>query len=164
MEINVNIKCPDLPIAAAALAKALSAIGSSSSATESLGGRAEEPNPATASAPTSTGVSVTPQAPAAAPMQAPVAANPIPPYAPSMGTPGAVPIAPTPAAVPTSPAPQITGDMVAKAGADLIAANPAAMAQLNALLQKYGVSCAQELRPDQIGPFATEMRALGAKV
>ena len=73
--------------------------------------------------------------------------------------------APTaPAAVPTSPAPEITGDMVAKAGADLIAANPANMGPLNALLQKYGVSCAQELRPDQIGPFATEMRALGAKI
>ena len=69
-----------------------------------------------------------------------------------------------PTAVPTSPAPQITGDMIAKAGADLIVSNPAAMGPLNSMLQKYGISCAQELKPDQIGAFATEMRALGAKI
>lgn len=56
--------------------------------------------------------------------------------------------------------------MMANSGANLItiAANPAVMGQLNALFQKYGVGCAQELRPDQIGPFATEMRALGARI
>lgn len=68
------------------------------------------------------------------------------------------------AGVPTSPAPEITGDMVAKAGADLLTTNPGTLAALNGLLQKYGVSCAQELRPDQIGAFATEMRGLGAKI
>ena len=41
---------------------------------------------------------------------------------------------------------------------------PAAMPQLMALLQKYGVQSAQQLKPDQIGAFATEMRALGAVI
>ena len=142
MDINVTIKCPDLPLAAAVLAKAI------------LREEYPENNPT---------VSSQDIPPAPAPAPAPV--NPTTAATLVTTTHGTVSTAPTaPAAVPTSPAPAITGDMVAKAGADLIAANPAAMGPLNALLQKYGVSCAQELRPDQIGPFATEMRALGARV
>ena len=138
MDINVTIKCPDLPLAAAVLAKAI------------LREEYPENNPTVSSQDT------VPTAPALV--------NPTP-SSPVMTTPSPAQIVPmAPAAVPTTPAPQITGDMVAKAGADLIAANPAAMGPLNALLQKYGVGCAQELRPDQIGPFATEMRALGARV
>ena len=139
MEITVNIKCPDLPLAAAALAKAVMHLCPSAITEKDIDHEAikEAVDPAPKN----------------------------PTLSPAMTTPTAAPTAPTaPAAVPTTPAPQMTGDMVAKAGADLIAANPAAMAQLNGLLQKYGVGCAQELRPDQIGPFATEMRALGAKV
>lgn len=165
MDINVTIKCPDLPLAAAAIAKAL------------MGGKdAEEtPIPAMPQA-----AAVNAPSPAPSPAPAPVAGVPVTaspsevnptPGAPqtyipadAMTAPVPVPTAPSPTAVPTTTAPQITGDMVAKAGADLIAANPAAMAQLNGLLQKYGVGCAQELWPDQIGPFATEMRALGAKI
>ena len=140
MDINVTIKCPDLPLAAAVLAKAI------------LREEYPENNPTVSSQDT------VPTAPA------PALVNPTP-SSPVMTTPSPAQIVPTaPAAVPTTPAPQITGDMAAKAGADLIAANPAAMGPLNALLQKYNVSCAQELRPDQIGPFATEMRTLGAKI
>lgn len=141
MDINVTIKCPDLPLAAAVLAKAI------------LREEYPENNPTVPSQDT------VPTAPA------PV--NPIP--AELLNRVRTAPVTVTtapmaPAAVPTTPAPQITGDLVAKAGADLIAANPAAMGPLNGLLQKYGVSCAQELKPDQIGPFATEMRAMGARV
>lgn len=139
MDINVTIKCPDLPLAAAVLAKAIL--------------REEYPD----NNPTVPSQDTAPTAPALV--------NPTTAATLVTTTPGPATTAPmAPAAVPTSPAPQITGDMVAKAGADLIAANPAAMAQLNGLLQKYGVGCAQELRPDQIGPFATEMRALGARL
>lgn len=138
MDINVTIKCPDLPLAAAVLAKAI------------LREEYPENNPTVPSQDTAP--------------TAPALVNPTP-SSPVMTTPSPAQIVPTaPAAIPTTPAPPITGDMVAKAGADLIAANPAAMGQLNALLQKYGVPCAQELKPDQIGPFATEMRALGARV
>ena len=87
--------------------------------------------------------------------------NPTPASAPSTRAANSAPI---PTAVPVSPAPQITGEMVAKAGADLISSNPSTWGPLNALLQKYGVGCAQELKPDQIGAFATEMRALGANI
>ena len=143
MDINVTIKCPDLPLAAAVLAKAI------------LREEYPENNPTVSSQDT---VPTAP-APATAPVNPTTAASLV------TTTPSPAQTVPTaPASVPTSPAPQITGDMVAKAGADLLAQNPAILGQLNALLQKYGVSCAQELRPDQIGPFATEMRALGARV
>lgn len=144
MDINVKISCPDLTLAAATLAKAILSV--------------KEPR------------TQNPEPPASIANEAPSPAQPVS-AAPVNPTPAGTPIAPAPAptapsstAVPTSPAPQITGDMVAKAGADLIVANPAAMGPLNALLQKYAVGCAQELKPDQIGPFATEMRALGARI
>lgn len=172
MEITVNIKCPDLPLAAAALAKAITGITVPAMLTPKAEIDPEAVKAAMQAAPVYT---MTPQptvAPAA-PVQAPVTPvaptpTPAPAAVPTQTT--VAPPAPTGAvtapapAVPVTAAPQITGDMVAKAGADLIAANPAAMAQLNALLQKYGVGCAQELWPDQIGSFATEMRALGAKI
>ena len=133
--VKVHVDCPDLTLAVTALAKILQ---SRNHPCESIS--AQTGNAASA--------------------QPPV--NPTAAATPVTTTPGAAQTAPT--AVPTSPAPQITGDMVAKAGADLLAQNPAAMPQLMGLLQKYGVGCAQELKPDQIGPFATEMRALGAKI
>lgn len=138
MDINVTINCPDLPLAAAVLAKAI------------LREEYPENNPTVPSQDTAP--------------TAPALVNPTTAATLVTTTHGAVSTAPIHVAVPTTPAPEITGDMVAKAGADLIAANPAAMGPLNGLLQKYGVSCAQELKPDQIGPFATEMRALGARV
>lgn len=95
------------------------------------------------------------QAEAAAAHTAPApthpAAPPVPPPAP------AVPLAPT-------AAPSITLEQIARAGADLLTANPTIMPQLNALLQRYGVQSAQQLRPDQLGGFATDLRGLGAKI
>lgn len=72
--------------------------------------------------------------------------------------------APAPVAAPVAATHQITIDQIGKAGADLLSKNPAAMPQLMALLQKYGVQSAQQLKPEQIVPFATEMRALGAVI
>lgn len=189
MDINVTIKCPDLPLSATTLADAIAKLTALAMLTPEADIKPEAVKAAMQATPAQI-MAQQPAAAPAAPVQAPVAANSTPAgYSPAtpaptpqsaqtsaavpvspMSTPATIPpavamTAPTaPAAVPTSPAPEITGDMVAKAGADLIAANPAAMAQLNGLLQKYGVGCAQELRPDQIGPFATEMRALGAKI
>lgn len=145
MDINVTIKCPDLPLAAAVFAKAM--LGHAEKTEEAIDHDKE-------------GAACDMPPTAVTPVQPPV--NPTP--SPAMTTPPVATTAPTPVAVPTTPAPQITGDMVAKAGADLLAQNPGAMPQLMGLLQKYGVSCAQELKPDQIGQFATEMRALGAKI
>ena len=195
MKITVNVKCPDLALAASALAKAILSANTPAMLTPQVDLDPSEvkaamqsapvqimpgtyPTPAPVAAPTQT--TAAPQAPtSAATAPSPAvsvtagpggSANPIP-GAPQSSTPAAamtapaqIPTAPSQTAVPTTPAPGITGDMVAKAGADLIAANPQAMGPLNALLQKYGVGCAQDLRPDQIGPFATEMRGLGAKI
>ena len=145
MDINVTITCPDLPLAAAVFAKAV--LGHAEKTEEAIGHDKE-------------GAVCDVPLPAVTPVQPPV--SPTTASTPAMTTPPVATTAPT--SVPTTPAPAITGEAVAKAGADLIASNPAALNPLNALLQKYGVSCAQELRPDQIGPFATEMRALGARV
>lgn len=170
MDINVTIKCPDLPLAAAALAKAISGLAAPAVLTPKADIDPEAVNAAMQAAPAQI---MTPQptvaptnpTPAMPPDDAVNASAPAQTNAPApTAVPAATAYPSSPTAVPTTSAPQITGDMVAKAGADLIAANPAAFGPLNSLLQKYGVSCAQELRPDQIGPFATEMRALGAKL
>lgn len=97
MDINITIKCPDLTLAASAIAKAL------------LGSRSES-------------------------------------------------------AAPITPTPQITLAQLSKAGADLLMANPGAMPQLMGLLQQFGVQDVAQLRPEQIGAFATELRGLGAKI
>lgn len=139
MDITVTVKCPDLAIAAAALAKAI--LGAKDAATET------SVSPAQAAP-------AWPTAAPATPVQTTASVTPAPSPAP----------APVPTAVPTAPAPQITPDMVAKAGAELIRDHRDMMGPLNALLQKYGVPDALHLSAEQIGPFATEMRALGAKI
>lgn len=152
MEINVKISCPDLTTAASVIAKAL------------LGAQHEPESPApVASAPVAATVNPTP---ASGPIQttaAPQVATGVAP-APSPAAPAA-PVAPAPVAqAPVNTAPQITLDQIGKAGADLLNKNPGAMPQLMGLLQKYGVQSAQQLKPDQIGAFATELRALGAVI
>lgn len=94
----------------------------------------------------------------------PTAQAPGPVQAPVMNAPSmTAPVAQAPV-VPTTAAPSITLEQLGKAGADLIAANPGMMQPLTALLQQFGVPSVQELRPDQIGAFATAMRGLGAKI
>lgn len=147
MDITVTVKCPDLAIAAAALAKAI--LG----AKDAAAGTSVSPAQAAPVWPTAA-----PAAPAT-PVQTTASVTPAPSPAPAP-----VPTAPVPAAVPTAPAPQITPDMVAKAGAELIRDHREMMGPLNALLQKYGVPDALHLSAEQIGAFATEMRAMGAKI
>lgn len=110
-------------------------------------------------------------APAAAqPSVAAPAAVPNPtavPTAPALVTPAPVaapaPVAPAavPAAVPTA-APTYTLDALARAGAALAQAGK--MQEALALLAKYGVQTVNQLKPEQYGAFATELRALGAQI
>lgn len=65
---------------------------------------------------------------------------------------------------PVTQPPAFTYEQIGKAGADLVAANPKMMPTLMALLQRYGVQLVTDLKPEQLGPFAGELRALGAKV
>ena len=75
--------------------------------------------------------------------------------------------APAPAPLPqapTAPMPTFTHEQVGAAGANLVAANPALMGTLMELLKKYGVQLVTELKYDQLGTFALELRGLGAKI
>ena len=65
---------------------------------------------------------------------------------------------------PVAPAPTYTLEQVSRAGADLISADSGKLPQLRELLQKYGIPAVSELKPDQLGSFATELRALGAQI
>ena len=75
-----------------------------------------------------------------------------------------VPVSAPPPVAPVTPAPAITVAEIARAGAALLTREPAKLPALNGLLQKYGVASAQQLRPEQAGGFAAEMRALGAEL
>ena len=66
--------------------------------------------------------------------------------------------------LPVSRAPGFSAAQVSKAGADLVTAYPAKRAEVNALLQQYGVQTLNELRPEQLGPFAMPLRGLGANI
>lgn len=149
MEINVNVRCPDLLQAVTVLAAALkdSAVPKSQTAPSDA--------PATVPAPSQS-------IPAAAvPVSAPPAAvTPTATPAP-VAVPGTAPAAPR---VPVAPAPSITLDQLGKAGADLISADSTKMTELIALLQQFGVRAITELKPDQIGAFATALRGLGGKI
>lgn len=65
---------------------------------------------------------------------------------------------------PVAPAPTYTLEQVSRAGAELISADSGKLPQLRELLQKYGIPAVSELKPDQLGSFATELRALGAQI
>lgn len=89
------------------------------------------------------------------------------PMQPAAPMPGAVPTAASaapPVMPPVAAAPTYTVEQVGKAGADLVAANPGVMPTLMGLLQKYGVTMVTDLKAEQLGPFATELRALGGKI
>ena len=86
------------------------------------------------------------------------AANPTNPVSATPAT--AAPIGPAPTLSPSEAKP-LTMDDLGRAGATLIDAGK--MPQLIALLGKYGVQAVTQLQPAQFGPFADELRALGAK-
>lgn len=99
--------------------------------------------------------------PAPAPMTAPVAAPVSAPATPPVAAPAPAP-APAPAAAVPTGAPTYTLDALARAGATL--AQSGKMQEALALLAKYGVQTVNQLKPEQYGAFATELRALGAQV
>jgi hypothetical protein len=89
-----------------------------------------------------------------------VATAPVVPAAPAVAptfAPAASPMPPVPVATPS-----YTLDDLARAGGALLQAGKAAEAQ--ALLPKYGIRYLNELKPEQYGAFAIELRALGAQI
>lgn len=102
-----------------------------------------------------------PTAPATPPAAPAPSVVPTAPTAPM--TPPAAPVAPPAApAVPTAEAPAYTLDQIARAGAALVDAGK--MEPLLALLSRYGVAAITQLKPEQYGAFATELRGLGAQI
>ncbi len=92
-------------------------------------------------------------APVAAPAQTTAQA-----VAPTPAAPASAPVA----AVPVASAPQYTVEQIMAAGATLMDAGKAN--ELINLLHTFGVQAVMDLKPDQLGAFATEMRKLGAKI
>ena len=150
-EINVTVNTPELAEALNNLAAALK--GAKLEPAASKTGKADKPAPVppadymppadTAPAPATPAPAVTP-APAPAPVQAPV-------------TP-----APAPAPVPVAPAPTYNRDQIMTAGAALIDAGK--INELMGLLNSFGVQAVTQLKQDQLGAFATELRKLGAQI
>lgn len=123
---------------------------------------APAPAPAAPAAPVNPTPAPAPVNPALAPVNpalapAPVAAAPV--AGPQVTPPGNAP-----ATAPVAAAPTYTVEQIGKAGADLVSQDAAKMPGLLALLQKYGVQAITQLKPEQLGAFATELRELGAKL
>ena len=86
---------------------------------------------------------------------------------PAPNSPTPMPVAPvqptTPiAGVPLAGAPQFTVDQIMAAGATLMDAGR--VEDLMNLLHSFGVQAVMDLKPEQLGAFATEMRKLGAVI
>ena len=108
-----------------------------------------------------------PAAPAVSATPAPVALvnhAPAPVAAAPVAGPQVTPPGNAPAAAPVAAAPTYTAEQIGKAGADLVSQDAAKMPELLALLQKYGAQAITQLKPEQLGAFATELRGLGAKL
>jgi len=110
-----------------------------------------------------------PVTPAAAPtpmppvgQMAPVApiANPMPTAAPPVAAAPTVPMPTAPLAEP----PKFTIDEITKAGGDFAQNNADNRGALINLLRQFGVQAVTQLAAEQIGPFATALRGLGAKI
>ena len=147
LEIKITVSCPDLVLAATALAKCL------------------RPNNAE-DAPASTAAQTAPVAPA---VPAPPAAQPLPttPVATAVPVAPAVPAAPAAPAAPSVPlaaAPQYSLDQIARAGADLVTREPAKATEAQNLLAAFGVQTVSDLPKDRFGEFVTALRGLGASI
>lgn len=126
---------------------------------------------AKAAAPTT--VQAPPQGPTApvptqAPPQAPANPTPAAPSAAPAGFPGPAPTpvsqaSPLPqAGLPLGGPPQYTVDQIMQAGATLMDAGK--VTELTNLLHSFGVQAVMDLKPEQLGAFATEMRKMGAAI
>ncbi len=136
VKVNVVVTAPEL---AGAINNLATAIGNNAQPSVSMS--------------TSTPVNPTPESAQSVP-PAPVA--PSAPVEPVQTT--ATPVA----GVPLANAPQYTVDQIMTAGAMLM--DVGKVEDLLNLLHAFGVQAVTELKPEQLGAFATEMRKLGAAI
>lgn len=156
--IVIEIKAPELANALQALAAAIAGRQTDKPSCPVPEPKSSAPVPAPKPVPAPVvPVSVAPPAPApTVPTRAP-----IPVTAPVMPPAAPVPAAPPQPVVPTS-APQYTYEMLFNAAAALMGQNKGP--QLQQLLTKYGIQRLPDLPPEQYGAYATDLRALGAKL
>lgn len=150
MDISITINCPDLVTAAKAISETLCSRASKGPAA-SVAPAAPQPTAPAAPAVTQSAPRMTP----------PASPQPVVPTATPQ--PVAPPVAPPPVP-PTAPAPTLTLAQICKAGADWMVLSPSNKPQLQALCQRYGVADPTQLKQEQLGAFATELRALGVQI
>lgn len=163
MEMKITVEAPDLAASILKLAKAIASGPDPDILTPDeplpVASYPTAPAPAPAPAPAAP-VSPAPVTPTQTP--APTATPPVAAPAPTAGPTSAAP-GNTPApAVPVTGAPAYTLDQISRAGASLVDAGK--MQQLLELLGRYGVQAVTQLKPEQYGAFATELRGLGAQI
>lgn len=137
LEINVTVAAPELAGAIQSLAAALSGAALPTPASP-ITPPPVPVQPAATVAPTAT--------PTAAPTAAPAPAQPTA----------------APPVVPVAAAPTYNRDQIMTAGAALIDAGK--INELMGLLNTFGVQAVTQLKQDQLGAFATELRKLGAQI
>jgi hypothetical protein len=86
----------------------------------------------------------------------PVQGATTPQYAPTAGNPLPAP------GIPLAPAPTFTREQIMSAGATLVDAGR--VQELMNLLNSFGVQAVTDLKPEQMGAFATALREMGAKI
>ena len=163
MEMKITVEAPDLAASILKLAKAIASGPDPDILTPDeplpVASYPTAPAPAPAPAPAAP-VSPAPVTPTQTP--APTATPPVAAPAPTAGQTSAAP-GNTPApTVPVTGAPTYTLDQISRAGASLVDAGK--MQQLLELLGRYGVQAVTQLKPEQYGAFATELRGLGAQI
>lgn len=146
VEVKILIVAPELT---SAINNLVAAINSKASQAQSVSA-----SQSGVSAP----VTVAPSVSSATQIQA-ASAQPSIPVTPAASVPQpAIPVA----SVPLANAPQFTVDQIMAAGATLMDAGK--VDDLLNLLHSFGVQAVMDLKPEQLGAFATEMRKLGAAI
>lgn len=177
-EIKVTISCPDLVAAAEMLVKALRPAAAEAEApaepkkTTKRGGKAKQepelvPNAMEEPAPQQTVVPpiqlpvTQPQVMPQQPIQQP---QPVVQPQPMMQPPQTMPTQQPVVQPPVTGAPSYTHDQIGRAGAELVQSDPTKMQALLGLLQQFGAAAIQNLKPEQLGAFASALRSLGARL
>jgi len=143
LEVKVTVQAPELAQAIATLAAAMRGMDIAPIQT----GAEEIPPPANPTPPVTDTPTPSQNVAPAAPVSTP-AANPVAP--------------PPPPAVPTAAPPTFSREQIMTAGAALIDAGK--INELMGLLNSFGVQAVTQLKQEQLGAFATELRKLGAQI
>lgn len=146
LEMRITIEAPEL-------------VGALNNLAAAIGGAKLTPQQGAVAAPQQPVTNPQTAAPAPTPAPAtPAQPNPLPSPGPVAQT---TPNYPAPN-VPLAQPPQYTIDQIMAAGATLMDAGK--VNELRNLLMSFGANAVMDLKPEQLGAFATGLRELGAKI